>query len=118
MNIIRLLVLSVLFLTLSGVLHAQTDSTAKVITDNLNTKVQFSKNQYNQVLQVNQEFLTAMQKLRTDNGSRLSKFKSLKSLDENRDAKMKQILSDDQYKLYLKSKEDKRKQMKSLKDSK
>ncbi|QES88098.1 hypothetical protein [Rhizosphaericola mali] len=118
MHKIRILVLGVLFLTTSAVLHAQTDSTAKVMTDNLNSKVQFSKDQYNQVLQANQDFLTAMQKLRTDEGSRLSKFKSLKSLDENRDAKMKQILSDDQYKLYLKNKEDKRKQMKSLKDSK
>ncbi|PZP45466.1 MAG: hypothetical protein DI598_13195, partial [Pseudopedobacter saltans] len=82
------------------------------------TELQFSQDQYSQVLQVNQDLLAAMQKIRTDNGSRFTKFKSLKSADETRDAKMKQILSADKYKLYLKNKEDRRKQMKSLKDSK
>ena len=75
--------------------------------------------QYNQVYNVNQHFITGVKSLQSEGGRKLAKFKKMKFIGDERDRQMKQILSAEQYQQYLENKAENREKLKeSRKNSK
>src|SRR5690606_19624091 len=62
---------------------------------------------------INSNFFEKLQSIRSGNGSRLEKYRELKDAANERDSKMKQVLTKDQYKIYKKHQKDMKSEMKS-----
>jgi hypothetical protein len=90
----------------------ETDSsTAKKMTDRMQTQLTLDADQYNKVYAVNEQFLDAMAELKNSPGKKLGKFREMKSIDDDRDKQLKKILTSDQYNIYRKNKEANREKM-------
>lgn len=72
---------------------------AKAVTAQMKTQLNLNDGQYTKVLDVNKTFLTkAVEANKLNNAT--EKAKKLKTLSDEKDTKLKSVLTDDQYKRY------------------
>jgi hypothetical protein len=71
-----------------------------------------SRDQYKQVYDINLDFISKLGAAKQNTGGKMAKFKMMKDADQNRDAAMKKILTDDQFKNYQTNKQENRKELK------
>ena len=62
--------------------------------------------------EITKKYAKQMKALKDSGGSRMSKFRKMKSIRKNKDAEMKSLLSKGQYEIYLEKQEEMRKKMK------
>ena len=62
--------------------------------------------------EITKKYAGQMKDLKEDSGSRLSKYKKMKSIQKSKNAEMKDLLSKDQYKIYLKKQEEMQERLK------
>lgn len=104
------------------VLHAQnkrpntseeqrTEFKAKM--DAYRTKLQLSEDQSAKVETINTSFYESLAKIKSDGGSKLSRYKKFKQASREKDKKMKEVLNPDQYKIYKEQQEEFKEEIKS-----
>lgn len=111
-----LTILLALFLFITGASFAQdsnADQKAKALTDRMKTQLTLSDDQYKQTYDINLTFVTKLSTVKEDGGGKMSKFKKLKSVDEERDAALKKVLTEQQFKDFQTQKKQNREEMKS-----
>jgi hypothetical protein len=104
-----------MFLFFAGAAFAQDgtpEKKATALTDRMKTQLTLTDDQYKQVYDVNLDFVTQLGALKADAGSKMSKFRKMKTIDNDRDAALKKILSADQFSTFQTNKEENRKEMK------
>ena len=84
---------------------------AQKMTDGMKTELSLTDAQYTKVLDVNKDFESKRDEARKSTTDRKQVAQAVKSLNEEREANLKNILTEDQYKLYLAKKEEKKKAM-------
>ena len=62
--------------------------------------------------EITKKYAKQMKAVKDSSGRRMSKFKKVKSIRKNKDAEMKDLLSKDQYKVYLEKQKEMKKKMK------
>lgn len=105
-----------LFLLIAGASFAQdgsADQKAKALTDRMKTQLTLNDDQYKQAYDINLNFVTKLGGIKEDAGSKMSKFKKLKSVDEERDAALKKVLTEQQFKEFQTQKKENREEMKA-----
>ena len=61
--------------------------------------------------EITKKYAKQMKAVKDSGGSRMSKYRKVTSIRKNKDAEMKQLLSKDQYKVYLEKQEEMQKKM-------
>lgn len=97
-----ILTVTILFAALSG--HAQEKSHAQKMTDKMKTELSLTEEQYPRVLAANEQFAAQVAALKDGGGSRLSKLKKFKAMDEDLEKALKNILTEEQYTNYREQK--------------
>lgn len=67
---------------------------------------------------VNLQYFEELSKLKGDTGSKLSKYKKFRKINDDRDKQMKEILTADQYKVYKKQQGEVKKELKARRSDK
>jgi len=114
-KLIRQIFGGIFFLLLSsGGAMAQDTATAgaKNISENMKEQLALNESQYNQVYSINLDFLQKAIENRDSGKSKIDRAKRLMELDEDRNKKLKSVLSDDQYKKFVATKAENRKKLK------
>lgn len=88
------------------------DQVTKAITDTMQVHLSLNDDQYKKVYDINAQFMTKMAGIKQDSGGKLAKLQKFKAADQERDAALKPVLTDDQYKKYLQNKKERREEMK------
>jgi hypothetical protein len=104
-----------LFLSISGASFAQEtkkEQAAKMLTDTMKTQLSLNDDQYKQVYDINLDFISKLGAAKQDAGGKMAKFKKMKEVDQDRDAAMKKILTEDQFKSFQEHKKENRKELK------
>ena len=92
---------------------------ATKLTDWMKTNLQLTDDQVPKVQDINMKYANKMDQLRSSSVGRRQKFDILKKDDQAKDAELKQVLTDSQYKTYMTKKEElKKKAKEELKESK
>ncbi|SFD55353.1 protein of unknown function [Chitinophaga sp. CF118] len=105
-----------LFLFISGAAFAQDgtpEQKAKALTERMKTQLTLNDDQFGQVYNINLDFVTKMGSVKEDTGGKMAKFKKLKSLDKDRDAALKSVLTEQQFKDFKIHKQETREEMKA-----
>ena len=76
------------------------------------TSLNLSEDQKPKFADITQKYAEQMNVVRDSDARRRSKFKKVKAIQKSKDAEMKTLLSEDQYKVYLVKKEEMKKRMK------
>lgn len=84
---------------------------AKAVTNNMKDELMLNDGQYTKVYAVNLDFMEKAMENRDSGKTKVEKAKRLKALDDERDTKLKSVLSDDQYKKYVANKAENRKKL-------
>lgn len=88
-----------LMLTLNANAQDKVSEGATAVTNQMKTQLGLNDGQYNQVLEINKSFLTkAVEANKLPNKS--DKTKKIKTLSDERETKLKSVLTDDQYKKF------------------
>ncbi|MDF2380112.1 hypothetical protein JMG10_01440 [Nostoc ellipsosporum NOK] len=100
----RLFILAALFFLAAGA-HAQTEAgleeRVRKQTDNLYTELPLRDSaQYQEVYDINLKYAGKMQEAVQQAGSKMAKLKAARSVQADKDAAMKKVLSAEQYKKY------------------
>lgn len=115
-NKIGLITLLVLFFGLYQGAFAQDgsrkDQATQAITDTMQVRLSLNDDQYKKVYDINAQFLTKLGSIKQEGGGKLAKFQKLKAADQERDAALKPILTDDQFKKFQEYKKARREEMK------
>lgn len=97
-----------IFLLAGTALRAQTKMTeeqrkeALAKYEELKTKLNLSEEQEKKVETINSEFIDGLAALKSSGGSKIAKFRKFSDLRSKRDAQMKEVLNEDQYKDFKK----------------
>jgi hypothetical protein len=83
--------------------------TVKAMTDKMKTQLNLSDAQYQKVNSINQDFSSAAIKIKESETSRSAKLSKMKELDKRRDASLKTVLNDEQFKMFKEHKKENRK---------
>jgi Spy/CpxP family protein refolding chaperone len=111
----KVIISTMFFAALTVSAHAQTGKPQfteeqkkelKAKLDAYKEKLNFSDEQKSKVEEVNMEYMEALSKIKEDGGSRMSRYKKFKQANNNRDKKMKEILTKEQYKIYKEHQEE------------
>lgn len=102
-----------LFIGSSFAQDSRKDQGAKALTDTMKTQLSLNDDQYKQVYDINLDFISKVASVKQDGDSKMAKFKKLKSIDGDRDAALKKVLTDDQFKDFQAYKQENRKEMKA-----
>ena len=78
------------------------------------TALHLSEAQKPKFKEITIKYAKQMKAVKDNGGSRMSKYKKVKSIRKNKDAEMKRLLSKDQFKVYLEKQEEMKKKMLSL----
>lgn len=106
------------FITAAAGAQEKTDG-AKKVTDAQKEQLKLDDAQYKKAYDVNAAFIKDLQAIKASDEGRMAKMQTMKNLDQNRDAQMKEFLTDSQYKTYLAKKKENRQKMKDYyKDNK
>lgn len=96
--------------------EAKTTSTPEERAEQLTTwmteKLFLTENQIEEVTPLNLEYAKKAEEVKNSSDSRMSKFKELKSLEEEKDKKLKNIFTESQFKTYNDKKKELRKAFK------
>ena len=76
------------------------------------TELQLSEEQKPKFEEITKKYAKQMIAVKDSGGSRMSKYKKVKSIRKNKDAEMKSLLSKEQYNIYLEKQEEIQKKMK------
>lgn len=76
-------------------------------------ELNLSEEQQPKFEEINLQFAEDLSKLKSDNGSKLSKYKKFKKLTDERNRKMKELLTDEQYKIFKSHQDEVKKELKS-----
>ncbi len=71
-----------------------------------------SEDQKPQFREISRRYAEEMKAVRDGGGGKFQKFKKLKAIRENKNAEMKDLLSEEQYQVYLEKQEENQKKMK------
>ena len=63
--------------------------------------------------EITKKYAGQMKDLKNNGGSRMSKFRKMKSIRKNKDKEMKQLLNPEQFKTYLEKQEERKKEMRA-----
>ncbi|MCG2792639.1 MAG: hypothetical protein L6262_03700 [Weeksellaceae bacterium] len=92
---------------------------ADELTKNMKSQIKFVNEKQDAVYAINLDFVTKLEQLKSQEGSKLTKIQNLKKLDSERDIQLKKVLSADEFKLFTDNKSKNRKTFKEhFKDSK
>ena len=83
---------------------------ARVMTDKQNEKIGLSVDQEQQMFNLNLKYVKEMEVI-TQSGRSMATFRKLKEMSDRKDKEVKNVLDKDQYKIYLRQKEEMRSQM-------
>ena len=108
----------IMLLAVTNTVSAQDRAEAGAVrmTDKMKTELTLTDAQYPKVLEINKEFVTKTLETKKpvadattapDKGARLERANAIKALNEAKEAKLKTVLTEDQYKTYLAKKEEK-----------
>ncbi|WP_343693702.1 hypothetical protein [Chitinophaga sp.] len=115
-NKIGLVAVFVLLFGMSQAASAQDgsrkDQAVKAMTDTMQVHLSLNDDQYRKVYDINQQFLTKLGGIKQDGGGKLAKLQQLKAADKERDAALKPILTDEQFKQFQVDKKARREEMK------
>jgi hypothetical protein len=76
-------------------------------------ELNLSEEQQPKFEEINLQFAEDLSELKNANGSKLSKYKKFKKLTDERNKKMKELLTDEQYKIYKSHQDEVKKELKS-----
>lgn len=76
-------------------------TSAKTVTEQLKTQLALNDSQTAKVLEINRTYLKKLNETKLAGGSKVDQAKKLKVLDTDREAKIKSVISADQYKIYV-----------------
>jgi predicted secreted protein len=68
--------------------------------DAYEAKLNLTEDQSEKVEAINMTFYESLAKIRTEGGSKLSRYKKFKQASRDKDKKMKEVLNSEQYKIY------------------
>jgi len=85
----------------------------KVKMEAYKAELNLSDDQQSKFEEINLQFAEELSKLKDDNGTKLNKYKKIKRISDERNRKMKELLSADQYKIFQSHQDDVKKQLKS-----
>lgn len=93
--------------------HAQAKGAegARAVTNHMKEELSLNDGQYTKVYAVNLDFMEKAIDNRNSGKSKVEKAKRLKALEDERDNKLKSVLSDDQYKKFIANKAENRKKL-------
>lgn len=115
-NKVGLITLFVLFFGMCQGAFAQDgtkkDQATKAITDTMQVHLSLNDDQYKKVYDINAQFLTKLAGIKQDSGGKLAKLQKFKAADQERDAALKPVLTDDQFKKFQENKKARREEMK------
>jgi hypothetical protein len=75
-------------------------------------KLNLTEEQATQMEAINMTYFEGLSALKQSSGSKMSKYKKFKSLNKERDAKAKKILTDEQYKIYKQQQQEMKEELK------
>lgn len=102
-------------LLVTTVAFSQTkELTADQLTERMKTELSLTEDQLPKVNIVNEEFVKAMQVVKSSSDSKMGKLKVLKSADEKRVSSLKSILTNEQFIKFERTRKENREEMKSL----
>ena len=110
-QVIGTIVLLLLF-TVNGMAQDKAVAAAKAVTESMKEQLSLNDSQYTKVLGINHNYLQRAIENRDSGKSKIDKAKKLKELDDDRDTKLKSVLSEEQYKKYVATKTENRKKLK------
>jgi hypothetical protein len=76
------------------------DKVAKAMTDSMQVKLALNDDQYKKSYDINSAFVTAAKDIKNSEGGKMQKLKQLKAAADDRDSKLKGVLTPDQFKKY------------------
>lgn len=102
-------------LLVTTVAFSQTkELTADQLTERMKIELSLTEDQLPKVNIVNEEFVKAMQVVKSSSDSKMGKLKVLKSADEKRVSSLKSILTNEQFIKFERTRKENREEMKSL----
>ena len=109
-KVVGAVVLLLLFTTNA---HAQDRAVegAKTVTAHMKEQLSLNDSQYTKVYAVNLEFLQKAMDNKKADKTKVQKAKRRKALDEERDTKVKSVLTDEQFKIFIANKAENRKKL-------
>lgn len=90
---------------------------AKKFTDNMKTQLALNDGQYAKVLEINKAFLQKAADSRKTAVTKVEKAKKLKTYDDERETKLKSVLTDTQYKTFAATRAENRKKLREYYES-
>lgn len=91
---------------------------AKKVTDNMKTQLALNDGQYAKVLEINKTFLQKVKDSRAATTNKVEQAKKLKVIDDDREAKLKSVLTEDQYKMFAANRAENKKKLKEYLEEK
>ena len=105
-----------LFFALSGSVFAQNgsrkDQIVKKMTDSMQVHLSMNEEQYKKVYSINTEFVNKLAAIKKSGDGKMAKYQQFKAADKERDAALKPVLTNDQFRDYQEFKKDLREEMK------
>ncbi len=95
----------VLAFTVSASAQDRSANGAQKLTDKMKTELTLNDDQYAKVLDINKSFSEKTAEARKASADRKETAKAIKGFNEERDAKLKTVLTEDQFKKYVANKE-------------
>jgi hypothetical protein len=111
----KLIISMMFFAVLTVSAHAQTGKPKftgeqkkelKAKLDAYREKLKLTDEQKSKVDEANMEYMEALSKIKVDGGSKMSRYKKFRQANNNRDKKMKETLTKEQYKIYKEHQEE------------
>lgn len=84
------------------------------LNDHMKTQLSLNDSQYAKVNDINRVFVTKAKESEKSNANKLDKAKKIKALEEDRDTKLKSVLTADQYKIFVANRGENTKKLKAL----
>ncbi|KGO91087.1 hypothetical protein [Flavobacterium subsaxonicum] len=109
--------LLVLFTT-SAMAQDRVAEGAKKVTDGMKTQLTLNDSQYAKVLEINKAYLVKVKESKAKSVNKVEAAKKLKTIDEDREAKLKSVLTADQYKAFAATRADNKKKLKEYLEEK
>lgn len=100
-----------LLFTINAAAQAKSAEAAKSVTNSMKDELSLNDGQYSRVYAVNLDYMEKAIENKKSGKNNVEKAKRLKALDDERDVKLKSVLSDEQYKKYVANKTENRKKL-------
>lgn len=101
----------VMLLSVNAIAQDKATEGAKVVAMHMKEKLVLNESQYGKVLEINKTFLQKVIAIKGSAVTKAEKVKKVRALNDERDAKLKSVLTDDQYKVYAASRAENRQKL-------